>query len=132
MVRSLVANHKPTILLIQETKLGYFDNTVIRSLDGVSVETEGASGGLITLWNKDCFSVKACIFNKRCIILAWEMLALKQEVTFCNVYAPNIESKRKKLWDFLISYQSSFVMPEILIWSSTRQKGMAEFVLRKL
>ncbi|KAK2656145.1 hypothetical protein Ddye_009197 [Dipteronia dyeriana] len=60
---------------ISETKLRVWDSSVIRSLGGVTlthgvgVEAEGTSGGLITLWNDDLFSVKACISNQRCIIM---------------------------------------------------------------
>ncbi|KAK3228826.1 hypothetical protein Dsin_000707 [Dipteronia sinensis] len=33
------------------------------------------------------------------------------EVVFCNVYAPNMESERKGLWDFIENITHSFSMP---------------------
>ncbi|KAK2659183.1 hypothetical protein Ddye_005716 [Dipteronia dyeriana] len=77
----------------------------------VRVESEGASGGLISLWNEDLFSVEACITSKRCIILVEELRVLKKKVIFCNVYASNVEIERKDLWDYLVNVQNSLPLP---------------------
>ena len=58
IVKNLVLKHKPMMLFLQETKLGAFDSSVIKSLGGgrlrrgeerrgVGVEAMGVSGGLI-------------------------------------------------------------------------------------
>ncbi|KAK3199332.1 hypothetical protein Dsin_022747 [Dipteronia sinensis] len=73
---------------------------------GIGVEAEGASGGLISLWNNELFSVKACVSNKRCIILQREILELKKLVVFCNVYAVTVESERRQLWEYLLEASS--------------------------
>ncbi|KAK3199454.1 hypothetical protein Dsin_022869 [Dipteronia sinensis] len=64
VVRKLVLKFKPTMLFLQETKLGTFNSGIIRSLDGnlltrdVGVEAEGVSSGLISMWNEEHFEVK--------------------------------------------------------------------------
>ncbi|KAK2651365.1 hypothetical protein Ddye_011221 [Dipteronia dyeriana] len=78
---------------------------------GVAVDAEGAAGGLISLWNEDLFSVKACITSKRCNILVGELVSIKKEVVICNVYASNTEPERKELWEFILLKQSLFSIP---------------------
>ena len=102
-VRDLVMLHKPVFLFVQETKLNSFDNRTVLALGGailtkgVGVEVVGSAGGLISLWDESFFRVHSCISNSRCIIVAGEILSLKKEVAFCNVYAPNLENERKIL-----------------------------------
>ncbi|KAK3225982.1 hypothetical protein Dsin_005844 [Dipteronia sinensis] len=116
IVRSLVSKHKPTLLFIQETKLSSFDCGLINSLEGyvltrgVGVNAIGSARGLLSLWNEYLFLVKACIPNQRCIILAGELLKIRMDVAFCNVYVANVESERKELWEFISTSQNAFLM----------------------
>ncbi|KAK2650617.1 hypothetical protein Ddye_018106 [Dipteronia dyeriana] len=109
--------HKPIVLFLQETKLDSFDSGIIRSLGGdflsrgIGSDAEGASGGLITLWNESQFSVNSCISLKRCIILEGELLRLKKQLVLCNVYAANSETERKELWEYILNVQSSSSFP---------------------
>ncbi|KAK3218713.1 hypothetical protein Dsin_012683 [Dipteronia sinensis] len=113
MVRCLVRKINPMILFIQESKLNKFDCKVMKPIGGsfltkgVGVEATGSAGGLITLWNEGSFAIKDCIFNDCCIIVAGELLCLKEEVVFCNVYPPNQEKDMKALWDFILQAQVS-------------------------
>lgn len=97
MVKRLVLRFKQIVLFLQETKLGVFDSGVSSLLGGnlltrgIGVEVEGASGGLIILWNDDFFKVSSCIPSKRSIIMAGELIGLKKELVFCNIYATNVE-----------------------------------------
>lgn len=63
----------------------------------MTVDLDGAVGGLISLWNDNSFVVKACISNQRCIILAWELVKLKKEIVFCNIYASSQDSEKAEL-----------------------------------
>ena len=95
----------------------YIDSGIISSLGGnlltrgIGVEAEGASGGLITLWNEGLISVNSCISSKRCIIIAGELLGLKKELVLCNIYAANVENERKDLWDYILNTWSTFALP---------------------
>ncbi|KAI9160744.1 hypothetical protein LWI28_011158 [Acer negundo] len=61
---------------------------------GLSVDSVGSAGSLISLWNEEYFIAKACVSNSWCIIIVRELVKLAKDVVFCNVYAPNIESER--------------------------------------
>ncbi|KAK3199346.1 hypothetical protein Dsin_022761 [Dipteronia sinensis] len=117
MVKSMVNKVKPGMLFIQESKLKVFDSKVISSLGGgqltrgVGVDSEGASGGLLTLWSEEFFTVDACISNKSCIILASSLNKIKKDIVFCNVYAVSLESDRRDLWDFIMQSQQTFLAP---------------------
>ncbi|KAK3197938.1 hypothetical protein Dsin_021353 [Dipteronia sinensis] len=117
VVRNLVSIHRPTFLFIQESKLNSFNSKVFSSIGGswlfrgMGVASVGATGGLISMWNDELFVVKACITNNCCIIIAGELVKLDKNVVFCNVYAPNIKSKRVKLWEFILRSQYSFDIP---------------------
>ncbi|KAK3199335.1 hypothetical protein Dsin_022750 [Dipteronia sinensis] len=115
-VRDLVMRHKPMMLFIQESKLKTLDSRTITSLGGsllikdVGVEADGSAEGLISLWNENLFQVHSCITNKRCIIVAGEVVSSKKTVAFCNVYASNIEIERKSLWNFIELSQGSLTV----------------------
>ncbi|KAK3232160.1 hypothetical protein Dsin_004041 [Dipteronia sinensis] len=76
MVRSMVNSINLEIFFLQESKLKVFDNGVVRELRGsrlnrgIGVPAEGASGGLITLWNEEAFIAEDYITDKRCIIVS--------------------------------------------------------------
>ncbi|KAK3226982.1 hypothetical protein Dsin_006844 [Dipteronia sinensis] len=117
VVRKLVTKYKPCIFFIQETKLSVLDSEVFHKLGGmvlprgIGVESIGTAVGLISLWNEDLFSVKACISNNRCIILSGVLVKLNKEVVFCNVYAANNESERKELCDYILDSEAYFPIP---------------------
>ncbi|KAK3220267.1 hypothetical protein Dsin_014237 [Dipteronia sinensis] len=79
-IKSFMQRHKPVLAFIQESKLKAFDSSVIRNLGGtwltrgVGVNSEGAAGGILTLWKEDSFVDKECISSRSCIILAGEMV----------------------------------------------------------
>ena len=49
--------------------------------------------------------------NDRSIILAGDLIGLKKQAVFCNVYNSNVESERQVMWDYLISSQAALSMP---------------------
>ncbi|KAK2639075.1 hypothetical protein Ddye_026870 [Dipteronia dyeriana] len=120
VIRNLEYRFKPKIFFIQESKLKVFDSLVVRKLGGtwlirgVGADSEGASGGLITLWKEDSFLVKACIYSRSCIILAGDLVSLNKEVVLCNIYAPSVAKERRELWDFILQAQMSFLIPRVI------------------
>ncbi|KAK2649093.1 hypothetical protein Ddye_016582 [Dipteronia dyeriana] len=72
----------------------------------LAMDAEGASGGLLSLWNGHFFEVFACISNKNYIILAGRLISINKMVVMCNVYAAYGESERKILWDFIVNTQN--------------------------
>jgi len=89
-VRLLVAETRPHILCLQETKLPVFHDSVCASLWGISNHaysfrsSVGASGGLLTMW--DCSEVEV-----------WSTVS-QEHVIIIHVYAPCEVRAKKELW----------------------------------
>ncbi|KAK3199060.1 hypothetical protein Dsin_022475 [Dipteronia sinensis] len=104
----------------KEEELRINEARVIKSLGGslltkgIGVDSVGAAGGVITLWNENCFEVKSCISNERCIIVAGVIISTKKEMVFCTLYAANIESERIDLWNFILNAQGSLPGPWVI------------------
>ncbi|KAK2651093.1 hypothetical protein Ddye_018582 [Dipteronia dyeriana] len=75
---------------------------------GLATDAEGASGGLLSLWNDQFFEGFACISNKNSIILAGRLISINKMVVMCNVCTTGMESERKILWDFIVNNQVFF------------------------
>ncbi|KAK3199602.1 hypothetical protein Dsin_023017, partial [Dipteronia sinensis] len=131
VIRSLVKLHKPTVLLIQETKLKVFNRSVVRKLGGswltrgVGMDAEGAAGGLITLWKEESFVAKACIMAKSCIILAGQLVNLNREVMDLPLHGLNFtwsNNREREAWARLDRF---LVSPEFMLWlPNLIQKGL--------
>ncbi|GJT86658.1 RNA-directed DNA polymerase, eukaryota, partial [Tanacetum coccineum] len=84
-VRDLGAKDKPLFLGIQETKLNLMDISLVQSLwsrsnvSFVNGGSDGASGGLLTLWDVDVF-------------------VLEDQVALLNVYGPQSSVDKYALW----------------------------------
>ena len=78
---------------------------------GIGMEDDGVTGGLISLWNEDQFTVKVCIINKQYVVLISELTVVRNDVAFCNIYASNFENERKELWSSITNAQKSFLIP---------------------
>ncbi|KAK3227784.1 hypothetical protein Dsin_007646 [Dipteronia sinensis] len=120
VVRSLVYSYKPSIFFLQESKLKVFDSSVIRRLGGswltrwIGVESDGAAGGIISLWNEKISEVKYCMSNSRCIIFVGELVLLKKEIVLCNIYTPYLANERRELWNFILDAQKLFLIPWVM------------------
>lgn len=71
----LVKHRKPDVLFIQESKLENVEQAVIQRIwgnpdVGFSISSsEGASGGLLTLWNSEIFKPHAITSHKHFILV---------------------------------------------------------------
>lgn len=98
----IIRSKKPDIILFQESKLEKLERgTAIRiwgdaEMDYVIAESEGASGGLITMWNKKSFRAQHLLARKNFIIVKGTLLG-NFECILINVYAPNEIRNRREL-----------------------------------
>ena len=117
MVNGTMSNYKPEVLFIQESKLKNFDSRILRSIGGswlsrvVGANVEGASSGLLILWNEESFVVEDCITNKMCIIVSGILSSCKKRIVFYNVYAPSVENERKELLEFILGAMQTLTAP---------------------
>ncbi|XP_058185619.1 uncharacterized protein LOC131302843 [Rhododendron vialii] len=72
-------------------------------------EAEGASGGLVTKWNRDCFSVINSIVKKNYIFLHGSLNNV--ECIMVNIYAPNDAHSRREVWNDVCTLKSQSQLP---------------------
>jgi hypothetical protein len=116
-IRNLLQDWKVDIVCFQETKLFSMSRRLVRSLwrcnyvDWVCIDSCGASGGILILWDKrvvekieDCFGVYSLAVKFRFIEdnTLW---------AFAGVYGPNHARDRRILWDELAGLMSWWIMP---------------------
>jgi len=106
-IRRLVSEKRPSVLCIQETKLGVVDELFCRSLWESSLmafsfkPSVGASGGILTLWDSSVSDVWLSVNIDCCLVVKGSFK--NNNVGFClaNVYAPCDSRGRQVLWDAL-------------------------------
>eukprot|EP00253_Pinus_taeda_P016021 PITA_16021 len=98
-VRDLLKSEQPDFLLLQETKITeqeFKDSTKkIRNYDGIAISSEGASGGIGTLWNKKKWQLKDYKLNRWWIRTDIQNTIKTEEYSIYNVYAPPPITERK-------------------------------------
>ena len=103
------------------------------------VDSEGASGGLLGVWDPRGFQIVECCNSRRFILLSGTFFN-SFECAIVNIYAPNEVELRSKLWNSLVKLKKDFPKPWCLGGDfneirtigerkgcSRRDKGMREF-----
>ncbi|XVF79317.1 hypothetical protein PTKIN_Ptkin14bG0211600 [Pterospermum kingtungense] len=103
-VRRFLVREKFDFIAVQETKLKEVSPRIHRWLWGnetISFEvvvSDGNSGGLISVWRNDFFSVDLKYVSQRFILLLGTIKRSNFKCGIGNVYAPNNDSERLTLW----------------------------------
>ena len=84
-----------SILLIQETKKTAEDNlSTMKKFwpkgEGKAVSATGASGGILTWWDEDKFSMRSAIENRNWLFVELEDKENKEVLWVGNIYGPTI------------------------------------------
>jgi len=114
-VCQLVTENKPIILCIQETKLSLFDTQVCRAMWGdVDVDFSfqpslGASGGLVTMWDKKEVEVWSSMSFEHVLVILGRFVMTREHFVLFNVYAPCDVVHQKALWNNISIRLNSFV-----------------------
>ena len=66
---------------------------------GEFVGSDGASGGLISLWDDNFFMLEDKIMAQRYVLLVGVIKTLNFKCGFENVYAPNDDRERQIFWE---------------------------------
>ena len=88
------------MILIQESKLQEVNERIFRSLSGKCpyqgewVGSVGATGGLITLWDENFFSMESKVVSQRFILLEGTVVSRNFKCGFGNIYAPNDDKEK--------------------------------------
>lgn len=101
IIRNLIRDQRPNILMIQETKMkkDFLEKIkFINMMSGETSDAEGASGGLLTLFNTKHFRIEA-IFNEGNVLLCHvHHIHSKENWFLLNLYAPNNKRGRQNYW----------------------------------
>ena len=117
MVSRCVLKNKVDMLFIQESKITSISRGMIRALwknqdyQWVGVNSTGASGGLLCVWDSKVFELKKKKINRNWIALWGEIVATKQEILMINVYGPQNRKEKRRVWEDLL--------PLIVEWSKS-------------
>lgn len=106
-VHDLIEKLRVDFCCLQETKLEQMDDRYVRLLWGESNvgwaarESVGRSGGVLTIWNVDNFSMASCWHMSGAVIVNGYWGVERTECCIINVYAPCPLEERLDLWDRL-------------------------------
>ena len=105
------------IICLQETKLSKIGRSEIGSLwgnrfaDWVSLESEGASGGVLIMWDKRATEVQEWVKGQYSISCRFRNVQDQFEWAFLGVYGPNADAERFILWEELAGVRSWWGVP---------------------
>jgi exonuclease III len=108
---------KGEVICLQETKLENISRSVVRSLwsnrfaDWKFLESEGASGGILLMWDNRVTEVQDCVKGQFSISCRFKNVQDQFEWAFSGVYGPNLDVDRFILWDELAGVRSWWGVP---------------------
>jgi len=116
-VRNLLRQWKADIICLQETKLEFISNNLVRSLwgcpfvDWCYLASCGASGGMLIMWDKRIVE-KIDVFVGE-LVLAFFFRSVDDDFSwaFAGIYGPNIDALRSSFWDELAGLSSWWELP---------------------
>lgn len=103
----LIKKRKPDMVFVQETKLEAVERVDIQKIWGsanlefICSGSVGASGGLLSIWNKEFFTVNNMVVQRSFISMSG-LLYGEFPCTLVNVYASNEAVARRVLWEELL------------------------------
>ncbi|GJV79897.1 RNA-directed DNA polymerase, eukaryota [Tanacetum coccineum] len=112
-IKDLVSKNRPSFVGIQETKIDSISQALIRYLcpDGnvafASSGSVGASGGILTLWDTNTFSLKSEIVGRNFVVVVGTWAGMQGKVGIMNVYAPQDRHLKEALWSSIESILGS-------------------------
>ncbi|KAL7161405.1 hypothetical protein ACSBR2_041963 [Camellia fascicularis] len=82
----------------------------IDSVEFMAMDADGSAGGLLCIWNPETFSLNGCCCSRSFILLEGTMHSSLNCVVG-NIYAPNEDVNRRRLWSTLGNLKSVFPNP---------------------
>ena len=120
VVKEFVLLLKPTIVCIQETKLSSICNNVAVQIVGASfdydfVPADGAAGGIMLAWARDCWSVDSLHRGRFSLTARFSSRApLGQPWWISVVYGPQLDSDKIEFLDELRQFRAASLGPWFL------------------
>ncbi|XP_071695782.1 uncharacterized protein [Rutidosis leptorrhynchoides] len=131
-LKRICYKEKPSILGLQETKCGQTRDNTIESFWGnsdfkfVQKDSDGASGGILTIWDTNIFSFNYAIEGEFFLAICGTWAGHDSEIAFINVYGPHSHSKKLRLWSELSSLTNSLNIPHIVFGDFNEVRNKTE------
>ena len=116
-IKRLVCETNPFFLSLVETKHSQVYHTKIKKWWGVrdykwvDVAAEGGSGGLVCVWSSDLFVDCNIRSGSRWVCVEGQIYEQSFRCAILIVYAPNLRSDRRLLWEDLLALRDSVSLP---------------------
>lgn len=107
VMKQIFERVKPELILLQESKITEDRADILlgwaRSLrlECEFVESEGAAGGLVTLWKDSSMQIQRTDKNHRFLFTSFQSVVGGANVLVGNVYGPNVDDQRGDFFDGL-------------------------------
>ena len=100
-VRRLKIHHKATFVGLQETQISNFSNINAKGCwdsneyDFDGIDSNGRSGGLISIWDTRCFQKLDVIKNRHFLIVIGKCKNTDENLNIVNVYGPQSPCEKR-------------------------------------
>ncbi|XP_038994717.1 uncharacterized protein LOC120118823 [Hibiscus syriacus] len=119
-VYKVFESNRVNLIMLRETKVseisGYFQRRLKGKFDRelAFALAEGASGGLISLWDRNVYDESCKIIFRRMIALKGRLVSNNREIGVINVYGPNVQGEMREFFEQLITVISDWNIPVIV------------------
>ena len=116
-IRNALKLWNAELICLQETKLSNIGRAEVGSIwgnrfaDWVVLESEGASGGILIMWDKRVIEVQEWVKGQFSISCRFRNVLDHFEWAFSGVYGPNVDAERGILWEELARVRSWWGVP---------------------
>ncbi|GMJ00001.1 hypothetical protein HRI_003669300 [Hibiscus trionum] len=117
MVRKLLKDKNPMLIMLQETKLKEFGPSIIRSLgcgspfESIFSPALGSAGGLFSAWNPNCFEVSDKLIFPRFTAILGKFKSNQFVCGFVNIYGPSVDSEKEAFYAELALFLKEHRIP---------------------
>ncbi|KAJ0546757.1 putative RNA-directed DNA polymerase [Helianthus annuus] len=107
-IRKLVRENEVNMLCIQETQVAGLSEDAIRKfwpindISLITVDAQGRSGGLVTVWDPQRFKLLENIKSEHFVMIAGYIEGVEERLNVINIYAPNDIQKKRAVWRDLL------------------------------
>ena len=116
-IRNLLLSWKADIVCLQETKLEWITRGIVRSIwscpyvDWLYLGSDGASGGILLIWNSRVVEKVEEAVGHFSVSCKFKNVGDQFEWAFTGVYGPNLNNRRRLMWEELTGLISWWDLP---------------------
>jgi exonuclease III len=110
----------PSVILLQETKMEastILETTkkVFKATVGAVVSSQGASGGIATLWDEQIWTLEVTLETQSWLLTVLKNKDNSNNISVVNVYMPNSYKDKMACWNSLSELKNSIDLSSCII-----------------